>query len=146
MKIQSTKHNYEILNDLVKKELPEVLLSNKLKESFDDDVYDSTAESIIESEVKIEHFEVEQDFSLCDISTEYFCILCEKYFETQDDLDLHKRVCFSKGKCIIFVVYFAEHFLFSISITLKAILKDVFYFKNQINVMSAKRIFAHQKF
>ena len=108
MKIQSTKHNYEPLNDLVKKELPEVLLSNKLKESFDDDVYDSTAESIIESEVEIEHFEFDQDFSLCDISTEYFCILCEKYFETQGDLDVHKRLCVSKGESIIiFVVKFS---------------------------------------
>ena len=142
MKIQSTKHENALLNDLVKKELPEQLLSNKFEESFDDDVHDS----IEESEAKIEDFEVEQDFSLCDISTEYFCILCEKYFETQDDLDSHKRVCFSKGKCIIFVVYFAEHFLFSISITLKAILKDVFYFKNQINVMSGKIILGHQKF
>ena len=104
MKIQSTKHEDELLNDLVKKELPEQLLSNKFEESFDDDVHDS----IEESEAKIEHFEVEQDFSLCDISTEYFCILCEKYFETQGDLDVHKRLCVSKGESIIiFVVKFS---------------------------------------
>ena len=40
MKIQSTKHEDELLNDLVKKELPEHLLSNKFEESFDDDVHE----------------------------------------------------------------------------------------------------------
>ncbi len=83
---------------LVKAEVPDPLLNDN-HELFYGDIHDGNEDQIIELETKIEHCEVEPDFSLCDLSTEYFCKLCEQYFETEDDLDVHKRHCFSKGEC-----------------------------------------------
>ena len=114
------KYEDDLLRDLVKAEISDQLPH--------DDMHDFNEESIIGSEANIEHCEVihdnnrdlnikseakiencqVEDFSSCDISTEYFCILCEKYFETQGDLDVHKRLCVSKGESIIiFVVKFS---------------------------------------
>ncbi len=99
-KIQPLKYEGDpnLTSDIVKAEVLDPLLNDD-HELFDEDIHDSNEDEIIELETKIEHCKVEQDFSLCDLSTEYFCKLCEQHFETQDDLDVHQRLCFSKGEC-----------------------------------------------
>ena len=98
LKIKPVKHegNLCVIDDQIKTEVPE-------DESFDEDilegVHDSTEDAIIQSVVKSEQCEVE-DLIICDISSEFYCSFCDKYFETNDDLDVHKRLCLSKGEIL----------------------------------------------
>ena len=86
LKIQPFKYegDPDLTSDIVKAEVPDPLLNGN-HELFDEDIHDGIEDEIIKLQTKIEHCEFEQDFSLCDLST--------------DDLDVHQRLCFSKGEC-----------------------------------------------